>query len=78
MERIFDEYCTNIVLAKLSPGANSQINEALNSIIGSKNRVSVKRGPDGCGWKNADGKMRIKKIENRNKKYKNACEKKLK
>ena len=37
LERIFDEYCTDIVVAKLSPGANSQRNEALNSVIGSKN-----------------------------------------
>lgn len=37
MERIFDEYCTDIVVAKLSPGANSQRNEALNSVVGSKN-----------------------------------------
>ena len=37
MERIFDEYCTDIVIAKLSPGANSQRNEALNSVVGSKN-----------------------------------------
>ena len=37
LERIFDEYCTDIVVAKLSPGSNSQRNEALNSVIGSKN-----------------------------------------
>ena len=37
LERTFDEYCTDIVVAKLSPGANSQRNEALNSVIGSKN-----------------------------------------
>ena len=37
LERIFDEYCTDIVVAKLSPGANSQRNEALNSVVGSKN-----------------------------------------
>ncbi|XP_022808639.1 uncharacterized protein LOC111345620, partial [Stylophora pistillata] len=37
LERIFDEYCTDVVVAKLSPGANSQRNEALNSVIGSKN-----------------------------------------
>ena len=37
MERIFDEYCTDIVLAKLSPGSNSQRNESLNSVFGSKN-----------------------------------------
>lgn len=37
MERIFDERCTDIVVAKLSPGANWQRNEALNSVIGSKN-----------------------------------------
>ena len=37
MERIFDEYCTDIVVAKLSPASNSQRNEALNSVIGSKN-----------------------------------------
>jgi len=37
LERIFDEYCTDIVVAKLSPGANSQRNEAINSVIGSKN-----------------------------------------
>ena len=36
LERIFDEYCTDIVVAKLSPGANLQRNEALNSVIGSK------------------------------------------
>lgn len=36
LEKIFDEYCTDIVVAKLSPGANSQRNEALNSVIGSK------------------------------------------
>ena len=36
LERIFDEYCTDIVIAKLSPGSNSQRNEALNSVIGSK------------------------------------------
>ena len=37
MERIFDEYYTDIVVTKLSPGANSQRNEALNSVKGSKN-----------------------------------------
>ena len=37
LERIFDEYYTDIVVAKLSPGANSQRNEALNSVIGLKN-----------------------------------------
>jgi len=37
LERIFDEYYTDIVVAKLSPGANSQRNEAINSVIGSKN-----------------------------------------
>ena len=36
LERIFDQYCTDIVVAKLSPGANSQRNEALNSVIVSK------------------------------------------
>ena len=36
LERVFDEYCTDIVVAKLSPGSNSQRNEALNSVIGSK------------------------------------------
>ena len=36
LERIFDEYCTDIVVAKLSPASNSQRNEALNSVIGSK------------------------------------------
>ena len=37
LERIFDEYCADVVVAKLLPGANSQRNEALNSVIGSKN-----------------------------------------
>ena len=37
LEIIFDEYCTDIVVAKLSPGANLQRNEALNSVLGSKN-----------------------------------------
>ena len=37
LERIFDERCTDIVVAKLSPGANWQRNEALNSVKGSKN-----------------------------------------
>ena len=37
MEIIFDEYCTDIVVAKLSPGANFQRNEVLNSVLGSKN-----------------------------------------
>ena len=37
LERIFNEYCTDIVVAKLSPASNSQRNKALNSVIGSKN-----------------------------------------
>ena len=37
LERIFDEYCTDVVVAKLSPGENSQRNEALNSVVRSKN-----------------------------------------
>lgn len=37
MERIFDEYCADIVVTKLSPGANLQRNEALDSVVGSKN-----------------------------------------
>ena len=37
MKSIFDEYYTDIVVAKLSPGLNAQRNEALNSVIGSKN-----------------------------------------
>jgi len=37
IQAIFDEYCTDLVVKKLSPAANSQRNEALNSIIGSKN-----------------------------------------
>ena len=34
---MFDEYATNVVVKKLTPFANSQRNESLNSIIGSKN-----------------------------------------
>ena len=37
IQAIFDEYCTDLVVKKLSPAANSQRNKALNSIIGSKN-----------------------------------------
>ncbi|XP_031570272.1 uncharacterized protein LOC116304652 [Actinia tenebrosa] len=37
LARIFDEYCTDLVIQKLSPAANSQRNESLNSVIGSKN-----------------------------------------
>ena len=37
LERILEEHCTDIVVAKLSPGSNSQRNETLNSVIGSKN-----------------------------------------
>lgn len=36
LQRIFDEYCTDLVIKKLSPAANSQRNESLNSVIGSK------------------------------------------
>ena len=34
---LFDEYATDVVVKKLTPFANSQRNESLNSIIGSKN-----------------------------------------
>ena len=37
VQSIFDEYCTDLVVQKLAPAANSQRNEALNSTIGSKN-----------------------------------------
>ena len=37
VQAIFDEYCTDLVVKKFPPAANSQRNEALNSIIGSKN-----------------------------------------
>ena len=37
LEKLFDEYCTDIVINKLAPAANSQRNEALNSVVGSKN-----------------------------------------
>ena len=36
VQSIFDEYCTDLVVQKLAPAANSQRNEALNSTIGSK------------------------------------------
>ena len=37
VQTICDDYCTNLGVEKLAPAANSQRNEALNSIIGSKN-----------------------------------------
>ena len=36
VQTIFDDYCTDLEVEKLAPAANSQRNEALNSIIGSK------------------------------------------
>ena len=42
LERIFNEYCTDIVVAKLSPGSNSQRNEALNRIPELDTMVPVK------------------------------------
>lgn len=37
LEAIFNDYCTETVATKLAPFTNSQRNEALNSVIGSKN-----------------------------------------
>ena len=37
VQTIFDDYCTDLVVEKFVSAANSQRNEALNSIIGSKN-----------------------------------------
>ena len=37
LNNIFNDYCTNAVAEKLAPMTNSQRNEALNSVIGSKN-----------------------------------------
>lgn len=37
LSEILDEYSTDIVVNKLTPCANSQRNESLNSTIGSKN-----------------------------------------
>ena len=37
LQNLFDEYSTDTVAKKLAPMANSQRNEALNSVVGSKN-----------------------------------------
>ncbi|XP_068700225.1 uncharacterized protein [Montipora foliosa] len=37
LENIFSDYCTDAVADKLAPMTNSQRNEALNSVVGSKN-----------------------------------------
>ena len=37
LEKIFSDYCTDAVAEKLAPVTNSQRNEALNSVVGSKN-----------------------------------------
>lgn len=37
LKSLFDEYSTDIVINKLAPAANSQRNESLNSVVGSKN-----------------------------------------
>ena len=37
LQRALNEYTTDVVMSKRSPGANSQRNECLNSIIASKN-----------------------------------------
>ena len=37
LTEIFYDYSTDIVVKKLAPGGNSQRNEALNSVVGSKN-----------------------------------------
>ena len=37
LTNIFNDYCTDAVAEKLAPMTNSQRNEALNSVIGSKN-----------------------------------------
>ncbi|XP_078372624.1 uncharacterized protein LOC144656263 [Oculina patagonica] len=37
LKSLFDEYSTDIVISKLAPAANSQRNECLNSVVGTKN-----------------------------------------
>ena len=37
LTELFNEYCTDTVISKLAPCANSQRNESLNSVIGTKN-----------------------------------------
>jgi hypothetical protein len=37
LSALFEEYTTNVVVAKLAPAENSQRNESLNNVIGSKN-----------------------------------------
>ena len=37
LTQVFDDYSTDIVVKKLAPATNSQRNEALNSVVGSKN-----------------------------------------
>ena len=37
LTELFNEYCTDTVVSKLAPCANSQRNESLNSVIGTKN-----------------------------------------
>ena len=56
LERIFDEYCTDIVIAKFSPRSNSQRNDVLNSVIGSKNpKIGYYGGSESSDFRVASG-----------------------
>lgn len=56
LENIFSDYCTDAVADKLAPMTNSQRNEALNSVVGSKNpKIRFYGGSDSNDFRVACG-----------------------
>ncbi|CAB4039795.1 Hypothetical predicted protein [Paramuricea clavata] len=55
LTELFNEYCTDTVISKLAPCANSQRKESLNSVIGTKNPKTRYGGSESSDFRVACG-----------------------